>query len=70
MCANLFYDILIANASRIVARVKLVGAMVLSGILDRQFDEVREVFKGQRMCLDRARKQREWRSGRFVFTDR
>jgi ribosomal protein L11 methyltransferase len=70
LCANLFYDILITNAPRIVARVKLAGTLVLSGILDNQFDEVREVFEDQGMCLDRARKQREWRSGLFVFADR
>jgi len=67
VCANLFYDLLIANASRIIARVKLTGVLVLAGILDRQFDEVREAFKDQGMCLDLARKQREWRSGKFVF---
>ena len=70
VCANLFYDLLIANAPRIIARVKLTGVLVLAGILDRQFDEVREAFKDQGMCLDRARKQREWRSGRFVFAGR
>ncbi len=67
VCANLFYDLLIANASRIVVRVKLTGVLVLAGILDSQFDEVRETFKNQGMCLDLTRKQREWRSGKFVF---
>ena len=33
VCANLFYDLLIANAERLIARVKPGGALVLAGIL-------------------------------------
>ena len=61
VCANLFYDLLIANAERLIARVKPDGALVLAGILDTQFAEVQAAFEGQGMGAIG-----EWRSGRFV----
>ena len=66
VCANLFYDLLIANATRLICRVKPTGALVLAGILDSQFEAVQKAFEGQGMKLQRTRKQGEWRSGRFV----
>ena len=66
VCANLFYDLLIANAERLIARVKPDGALVLAGILDTQFAEVQAAFEGQGMRLVRTQRLGEWRSGRFV----
>jgi ribosomal protein L11 methyltransferase len=66
VCANLFYDLLIANAERLIARVKPDGALVLAGILDTQFAEVQAVFEGEGMRLVRTQRLGEWRSGRFV----
>ena len=66
VCANLFYDLLIANAERLIARVKPDGALVLAGILDTQFSEVQAVFEGEGMRLVRTQRLGEWRSGRFV----
>ena len=66
VCANLFYDLLIDNASRLVCRVKPEGALVLAGILDSQFTQVREAVARHGMKLVRTRKKGEWRSGRFV----
>ncbi len=66
VCANLFYDLLIANAPRLIVRVKREGALVLAGILETQFAEVQAAFEEQGMRLVRAQRQGEWRSGRFV----
>ena len=66
VCANLFYDLLISNAERLIARVKPDGALVLAGILDTQFTEVQAAFEGQGMRLVRTQRLGEWRSGRFV----
>ena len=69
VCANLFYDLLIANAERLIARVKPGGALVLAGILDTQFAEVEAAFKACGMRLFRTQRQGEWRSGLFVHAD-
>ena len=69
VCANLFYDLLIANAERLIARVKPGGALVLAGILDTQFAEVQAAFEARGMRLHRTQCQGEWRSGRFVHAD-
>ncbi len=70
VCANLFYDLLVANAPRITNRVKPGGVIILAGILDHQFDGVQNAFEEEGMCLVRSRKQGEWRSGCFKHTDR
>ena len=69
VCANLFYDLLIANAERLIARVKPDGALVLAGIVDTQFAEVQAAFEARGMRLHRTQRQGEWRSGRFVQAD-
>ena len=69
VCANLFYDLLIANAERLIARVKPGGAVVLAGILDTQFAEVRAAFEASGMRLFRTQRQGEWRSARFVHAN-
>jgi ribosomal protein L11 methyltransferase len=66
VCANLFYDLLIANAHRLIARVKPDGVLVLAGILETQFAEVRTAVEGQGMALKKTTSQGEWQSGTFV----
>lgn len=66
VCANLFYDLLIANAHRLIARVKPDGVLVLAGILETQFTEVQAAVEGQGMQLKKTTRQGEWQSGVFV----
>ena len=66
VCANLFYDLLMANAGRLIARVKPGGVLVLAGILDKQFVEVKAVIENSGMVLKRAARRGEWHSGTFV----
>ena len=66
VCANLFYDLLMANAARLIARVKPGGVLVLAGILDEQFVEVKAAIENSGMKLKRAGRRGEWHSGTFV----
>ena len=66
VCANLVYDLLIANADRLISRVKPSGVLVLAGILDEQFVKVKTVFESCGAKLKRTTRRGEWRSGTFV----
>ena len=66
VCANLYYDLLTANAHRIIARVKPEGVLVLAGVLKTQFAEVKAAVEGQGMVLKKMTRQGEWQSGTFV----
>ena len=66
VCANLYYDLLTANAHRIIARVKPEGVLVLAGVLKTQFVEVKAAVEGQGMVLKKTTRQGEWQSGTFV----
>ena len=66
VCANLYYDLLAANAHRIIARVKPEGVLVLAGVLKTQFVEVKAAVEGQGMVLKKTTRQGEWQSGTFV----
>ena len=66
VCANLYYDLLTANAHRLIARVKPEGVLVMAGILETQFAEVKAAAEGQGMVLKKTTRQGEWQSGTFV----
>ena len=66
VCANLFHDLLKANAEVLIARVKPKGCLLLAGILEEQFDSLRDVFGANGMRLRHSKRQGEWRSGTFV----
>ncbi len=65
VCANLIYDLLIAERDRLLARLKPGGTLVLAGILETQFDQVKDAFTAAGLKLVKARTQGEWRSGAF-----
>ncbi|HMJ88265.1 MAG TPA: 50S ribosomal protein L11 methyltransferase [Candidatus Acidoferrum sp.] len=66
VCANLIYDLLIAERDKLIIRVAPDGTLVLAGILNEQFAAVRRAFvaAGMRSVAERA--VGEWRSGAFV----
>jgi len=66
VCANLMFDLLIAARHRIAAQVRPGGRLVLAGILDRQFPEVRAAYEALGWRLVSSRREKEWRSGAFV----
>jgi ribosomal protein L11 methyltransferase len=66
VCANLLANLLIAERDRILARVKPDGALVVAGILKREFSEVQSVYEAAGWKLVASRIEKEWRSGTFI----
>lgn len=66
VCANLIYDLLIAERDRLLARLKPGGTVVLAGILETQFPQVKAAFTAAGLRQVSARTQGEWRSGAFA----
>lgn len=67
VCANLIFDLLLAEGAKIVNRLKPDGCLILAGILKTQFDRVESACKKLGLTRVRDRKEKEWRSGAFVF---
>lgn len=67
VCANLISNLLVQERERIVARVAPTGTLVLAGILQMEFDQVRKSFEDAGLKLVRRRDEKEWASGAFVF---
>jgi len=65
VCANLIYDLLIAERDRLLARLAPGGDLVLAGILTTQFPQVQAAFEAGGLRLAAAKTRKEWRSGRF-----
>jgi ribosomal protein L11 methyltransferase len=65
VCANLLYDLLIAEAKRIVNRLKPGGNLVLAGILAMQFPAVRRCYEQLGLKLKCSRIEKEWQSACF-----
>lgn len=65
VCANLEFDLLLREARRILNRLKPGGALVLAGILDRQFAAVCSAYEKSGLVMVASRGQGEWRSGAF-----
>ena len=67
VCANLIFDLLLAERRRILNRLKPEGTLVLAGILVAQFSRVRAGFERAGMKLVAERALGEWQSGAFRF---
>ena len=65
VCANLIYDLLIAERDRLLARVAPGGSLVLAGLLETQFTLVRKTFEQAGWTLVASTIDKEWRSGTF-----
>jgi ribosomal protein L11 methyltransferase len=66
VCANLIYDLLIAERTKLVNRVAPGGTLVLAGILKEQFAAVKRAFVEAGMKSVAERTVGEWCSGAFV----
>lgn len=66
VCANLIYDLLVAERERIGNRVAPEGTLVLAGILETQFPKVKRAFQQAGWKLARTTVEAEWQSGAFV----
>ena len=65
VCANLIYDLLLAERNRILNRLRPDGTLVLAGILTSQFAEVRSAYEEAGLRLIATREENEWQSGAF-----
>ena len=65
VCANLIYDLLLAERSRILSRVAPGGTLVLAGILTTQFELVHRAYAAKGWSLIASREEKEWKSGAF-----
>lgn len=66
VCANLIYDLLIAERDRILARLRPDGVLVLAGILETQFAKVKRAYQQAGLQLVATEVEKEWQSGAFV----
>lgn len=69
VCANLIYDLLIAEAVRITNRLKPSGDLILAGILITQFEKVQSAYEKLGFNLVATKREKEWQSGHFKRTD-
>src|SRR4029077_1230672 len=67
ICANLISTLLLAERRRMLARLKPCGLLVLAGILDAEFSQVRRTFESAGLRLVASRAHKEWRSGPFAW---
>ncbi len=67
VCANLIYDLLIAERDRILARLRPDGVLVLAGILQTQFAKVDRAYRQAGLKLIATEVEKEWQSGAFVW---
>jgi len=67
VCANLIYDLLLAERRRILARLKPTGRVVLAGVLKTQFSKVRRAYEQAGLTLIARHEEQEWESGAFVW---
>ena len=66
VCANLTADVLREQRKWILAQLAHPGMLVLAGILEREFPEVRSSYEAAGLRLLTSRREREWHSGAFV----
>jgi len=67
VCANLISNLLIAERDRIIATLRSDGVLVLAGILEKEFSQVRRAFEKAGLKMISSQTENEWRSGAFVF---
>ncbi|MEN9572731.1 MAG: hypothetical protein RL514_586 [Verrucomicrobiota bacterium] len=66
VCANLIFDLLLAERDRILSRLRPDGVLVLAGILQTQFARVERAYRQAGWKLIATEVEKEWQSGAFV----
>jgi len=65
ICANLVSPLLLAQRSRLLARLPADGVLVAAGVLNEEFAQVQRVLSRAGLRLLAGRTEGEWRSGAF-----
>lgn len=68
ICANLITPLLLAQRWQIVAQLERPGALILAGILKREFGSVQAAYEGAGLKLMKKRVEKEWCSGSFSWS--
>ncbi len=68
VCANLMADLLLTQRDRLLARLQPDGVLVMAGVLDREFCQVRSAYEAAGWLILTSRREKEWRSGSFART--
>lgn len=66
VCANLIFDLLLAERERILNRLQPDGTLVLAGILRTQFPRVVRAYREAGLRLLKTKVENEWQSGSFA----
>jgi ribosomal protein L11 methyltransferase len=66
VCANLVSNLLLAERTRILARLRPDGVVVVAGILKGEFVQVQRAFAAAGLRLISSRTEHEWHSGAFT----
>ena len=66
VCANLVFDLLLAQRAQIVNLLASDGQLVLAGTLRKQFRRLRQAYESSGLKLIRRHAEAEWESGTFV----
>lgn len=67
ICANLISGLLVKGRGRILAQLRRDGILVLSGILKREFSDVRRTYEEMGLKMVSTKGEKEWQSGSFCF---
>lgn len=65
--ANILCPILMENAERLIQMVKPDGHLILAGILDSQYDELKACFVDRGLKMVNETQINEWKSGIFAI---
>jgi ribosomal protein L11 methyltransferase len=63
ICANLISNLLISASERILARLLPKGVVIIAGILQSEFETVKNAYEKAGLRLMRSKARKEWRSG-------
>ncbi len=67
ICANLTADLLVEIDKKLIGRLNEGGKLVLAGILNTQFEGVKQTYVKAGLKLLRVKEEKEWKSGLFSY---
>ena len=67
ICANLISNLLLFEQRRLLSRLQPEGALVIAGILEKEFAQIQRAYENAGMRLVASRVEGEWCSGAFLW---
>lgn len=69
ICANVEFDVLKSEHSKVIHRLKPQGLLVLAGILKKQFPAILDTYTKAGLKLVAEKAKKEWHSGAFEWAE-